>query len=140
MEAPKDSGDWFKPLYEEFGSVDLGESWCRLLEKWELLEQGFQFEDERSNTLKAHGRPEAITGWINKGHTQSPRLMISSMVTFGNDWWDWWKALQPEWHVLGREKYCLEQTSYGDDWRMLRSLGKNGFASLIAGLFWWGEA
>ncbi|KAK7029746.1 hypothetical protein R3P38DRAFT_3188605 [Favolaschia claudopus] len=48
------------------------------------------------------------------------------------DWWAWWKAINPPWRLQGNE---LQRGVR--DWNSLRCPGQNGFLNVLMCLKWW---
>ncbi|KAG6905861.1 hypothetical protein DXG01_017251 [Tephrocybe rancida] len=105
--------EWFNSAFCMLRSKDLGPGWTTLLDAWTTFEAQAAYKAEPP--LPATGRPTAIADWIN--HARAPKYLpdIAKTPTLQTDFLSWFS------HI------CLD----------LRHLGKNGFLSVIAGLFFW---
>jgi hypothetical protein len=50
------------------------------------------------------------------------------------EWWGWWKAINPKWCLRDRELLAGEENGM---WDSLRCPGQNGFLNVIVCLKWW---
>ncbi|KAL0566190.1 SERTA domain-containing protein 3 [Marasmius crinis-equi] len=107
--------------------------WVSLVKKWMELEERLQFEGSK---LSAKGRPTWVTEWIQRGRSPTYLKPNHDVYKFLEDWWKWWKLLQPDWRGFndaGR-LYLPEEYPEGGSWDTLRVGGSNGLTSVLAGL------
>lgn len=102
----------------------------------------FELTDTKGRaTFAATGRPEQIAWWLKRARKVDPPIEEDEIEDFGEQWWVWWKALQPKWRETDSVAGPLtpkHQRGHGD-WGTLDATGVNGFLSVIAALGWWGE-
>ncbi|KAJ7580974.1 hypothetical protein C8J56DRAFT_1056972 [Mycena floridula] len=136
-----DAAEWFVQLHPEFTKSKVDPQVDKLISIWTELEGLYEWEDEHA-ALKAGSRPAELGTWIKAGRMRAgnERPHITSLKTFAMDWWSWWQLQQPSWHKMGgMVKYDWDQGEYGDEWVSLRLPGKNGLASIVMALIWWGQ-
>ena len=108
---------------------------------WEdLIAAWIKFEESRGFTgtskLGSAHRPVAISDWIQRARRPGFRPKID-VVEFEAAFWKWWIALQPDWRVIKADTMSREVEGVWDD---LDKAGANGFASVMAALFFWGHS
>ncbi|KAJ7582410.1 hypothetical protein C8J56DRAFT_894322 [Mycena floridula] len=141
MMPPVNAAEWFVQLHPEFTKPKVDPRVDKLISIWTELEGLYEWEDERA-ALKAGSRPAELGTWIKAGRmrVENERPHITSLKTFAMDWWSWWQLQQPSWRKMGgMVKYDWDQGEYGDEWVSLRLPGKNGLASIVMALIWWGQ-
>ncbi|PBK59708.1 hypothetical protein ARMSODRAFT_898953 [Armillaria solidipes] len=133
---------WFADLVAYLESYDLGARWGDVLGCLMVLEGRAGFDELKGAKfgLPSAGRPAEVGVWIKNYRRKHPKI---SLPKFADEWWIWWKGMQPDWRnvmdvdgVLG-EAY---RGGIGGDWECLRKSGQNGFVSPLACLAWWGQA
>ncbi|KIJ92126.1 hypothetical protein K443DRAFT_135355 [Laccaria amethystina LaAM-08-1] len=93
--------------------------------------------------FRSDNRPPAVHYWISRGRTIQPR--ISNITDFEENWWKWWKGLQPAWRAVFEVECPLDRThrpalTGGHDWSAINKHGRNAFFFIMATLLWWGAA
>ncbi|KAF9022674.1 hypothetical protein BDZ89DRAFT_956342 [Hymenopellis radicata] len=84
-------------------------------------------------------RPAALTQWVNIRRVKPMDIARKDLKKFATDFWRWWVHVQPAWRdVAGLDGPSPDPA--GRDWGELRQAkGRNGLASVIACLHWWGR-
>ncbi|PBK63604.1 hypothetical protein ARMSODRAFT_894109 [Armillaria solidipes] len=126
------------------GEYNLGEGWEATLRCWTILEGRSNFEDLKGgkNTLPKVGRPDLVESWIKSARRPHPEVKAEDIMLFAEDWWGWWKAIQPEWRNTGSVRGPLNashRVGATGDWNVLDKPDQNGLLSVLACLAWWGE-
>lgn len=83
--------------------------------------------------LGARDRPDCVSRWISLGRPEIFDAGLgdaSSIRKFREQWWKWWKGIQPEWHS------SLVRVASGD-LSPMQIGGRNGVLSVIVSLGWW---
>lgn len=62
---------------------------------------------------------------------------ITDVGAYGQQWWLWWGALQPEWRTS--EERCFCRSPLGQFDTLMRP-GKNGMFLILLSLCWWADA
>ncbi|PPQ76699.1 hypothetical protein CVT26_004469 [Gymnopilus dilepis] len=133
---PAGSPPWFFDAIAMFQSRDLGASWISLIRSWATFEIKSRFHS--SARLKTSDRPSCITEWIRKQRLTSWRPNINDFDAYEAEYHKWWISMQPPWRVS--KEGDVDQLSVNGDWGELRKAGMNGIYSILAGLFFWGDA
>ncbi|PPQ97914.1 hypothetical protein CVT26_002990 [Gymnopilus dilepis] len=118
---------------EMVAGVRWGPEWHELITNWLQYESSRNFEG--SSWLKATHRPSAVGEWIQRARNPYYRPEIDA-EDFQDDFWKWWKVVQPEWRDMEAE---AASRSVEGDWCSLDKAGKNGLSSVVAALFFWGS-
>ncbi|KAF9522828.1 hypothetical protein CPB83DRAFT_840208 [Crepidotus variabilis] len=119
-----------------FSSTPLGTQWNDVVQAWSTFEAASAYTS--AGRLGTYSRPEAIHDWINRARkpTYRPNLAGSKLIQFRDEFEIWWKSLQPEWR-LDEDGNVVQ----GDgDWESLQMAGPKGLTSIVAGLFFMGDA
>ncbi|PBK82456.1 hypothetical protein ARMGADRAFT_946594 [Armillaria gallica] len=95
---------WFSSLMTYFEDYELGKRWKDTLGCWSVWEGRGGFVDLKGAkySLSVTGHPEEVGVWIKNYQRIKPE--ITSIRTFADAWWTWWKCLQPEWRGAGDGK------------------------------------
>jgi|SRR5882762_3958575 len=64
---------------------------------------------------------------------------IGNIDGFGEAWWLWWGALQPDEQTNMIDEMMITPTD-NMDWRKVRKMGKNRLPLVMVTLSWWGRA
>src|SRR5882762_8891654 len=64
---------------------------------------------------------------------------IGNIDGFGEAWWLWWGALQPDERTNMIDEMMITPTD-NMDWRKVRKMGKNRLPLVMVMLSWWGRA
>ncbi|TDL13538.1 hypothetical protein BD410DRAFT_683500, partial [Rickenella mellea] len=123
---------WLQKALAEIRKGSFGAAWDALVEKWLSLEAKYGFSSPRTG-LDTINRPEQYSWWIQRGREYTPD--IDDINKFASGWWSWWCALQPEWRPTSPSNRPL-MTGEGS-WEVLMKPGRNGFLSVVMGLYWW---
>ena len=70
---------------------------------------------------------------------------ISNLADFKENWWKWWKGLQPPWRAVFEVEGSLDRTHRPvltgvRNWSAIDKHCRNVFFSIMATLLWWGKA
>ncbi|KAF8184270.1 hypothetical protein K438DRAFT_1549628, partial [Mycena galopus ATCC 62051] len=109
---------------------EMGAQWAELVGMWWVLEEAQKF----TTSTKSHpttNRPKAVGAWVKNARKGVPQ--IPSTEEMEEQWWTWWKGINPSWRVRDGE---LKQVGDGS-WDDLRCPGQNGFLNIIVCLKWW---
>ncbi|PBK63565.1 hypothetical protein ARMSODRAFT_979720 [Armillaria solidipes] len=81
------------------GEYDLGKGWEAMLCCWTILEGRSNFEDLKGGkkALLKVGWPDLVELWIKSARRPHPEVKAEDITLFVEDWWGWWKMIQPEW-------------------------------------------
>lgn len=138
--APIDASDDGNPLWVTnaltlFNSADLGAEWQALISTWLEFEKVSDYEEIQR--LGCRRRPHAVGEWIQHARSVTYSPKIKNISKFGTEFAAWWKNIQPTW----RMENANGQTPLEEgNWEEIRRPGLNGLLSVIAGLFFWGNA
>lgn len=132
--ADSDKPDWVAKVTSLFESTNLGPEWAALLSGWFKFEEQAGFQD--SGKLGTRRRPRAVSDWIQRARTPTFRPEITDVDEFAADFTAWWQSLQPEWRCSGNGEAARDD----GDWKDIRRSGVNGLVSVVAALFFWGNA
>ncbi|PBK66558.1 hypothetical protein ARMSODRAFT_890310 [Armillaria solidipes] len=92
--------------------------------------------------LPSEGRPPEVASWIKFYRRIHPDITPGELQRFADEWWSWWKGMQPAWQSVDDVVSPLGdeyRVRLGGDWEVLLKRGKNGHVSPLAGLAWWGD-
>ncbi|SJL16932.1 uncharacterized protein ARMOST_20464 [Armillaria ostoyae] len=133
--------DWFVDLVAYLESYDLGPHWGDVLGCLMVLEGRAGFDELKGAKfgLPSAGHPAEVGVWIKNYRRKHPKI---SLPKFADEWWIWWKGMQPDWHNVMDVDGALGEAyrgGIGGDWECLWKSGQNGFVSLLACLAWWGQ-
>lgn len=139
---PSVCASWFEDAFKTMAKNKLGPEWDNILQ---LL---LRFESRSGSIPKlgpakfgTAGRPAQVAWWIKRARKPDPEVEDEDAVDFGEDWWNWWKGMQPAWRgiqdVVGPITSRFRKGS--GDWEALNNTGPNGFLSIVAALGWWGS-
>ncbi|KAJ6521134.1 hypothetical protein DFH09DRAFT_1287226 [Mycena vulgaris] len=80
-----------------------------------------------------------LNGWIVMGRRLAFPPCISPPEKFRQEFWGWWKGLQPEERHIGDGDGAMSRAA-DIDWGVLRDYsGKHGLLHVLMVLAWWGE-
>ena len=133
---------WFTDAHRLLSSQNLGQEYTSLIHKFTEFEKRTAFAPGgRSAGFGSDNRPPEVRYWISRGRATQPK--ISNIADFRDNWWRWWKGLQPTWRDVSEVDGLLDRThrpgSTGDhDWSAIDKHGRNAFFSVLATLLWWG--
>ncbi|KAJ7800261.1 hypothetical protein B0H14DRAFT_2276923, partial [Mycena olivaceomarginata] len=143
LSFPADAPLWFQNGFREVSREDLGPQYKTLLQDFIALERSTGFVQAAKGEGKPKGlkgsslRPQQVMDWIRDGRGRSQVLRaIADITEFKNDWWAWWRGMQPDWRTAGDNAAVPN----GADWGVLAVPGQNGLLSVVACLYWWGCA
>lgn len=130
---------WFTSARSLLRSKDLGETWTQVLGLWEEFERSHDFVEVMK--LPSAHRPPCVSEWLKRARvaTYRPRTKEGERFTdvkFAQEFGEWWKTLQPDWRL--EEDGSLSCGT--GDWSILERPGLNGFLSVLAALFFWGDS
>lgn len=127
---------WFAKAIVMLDDENLGERWVLLVAAWVSFEE--MHECKPNSVLSARGRPAAVADWIQRARSIKWRPVVKDSKAYGDDHLAWWTSLQPEWRVLDGESDLVQ--SDDGDLQSLEKPGANGLLSVVASLFFWGNA
>lgn len=138
--APNDADDDGTPLWVTnaltlFNSANLGAEWQALISAWLEFEKVSDYEEIQR--LRCRRRPHAVGEWIQNARTVTYRPKIKNISKFATEFAAWWKNIQPTWRM---ENVNSQTPQEEGNWDEIRRPGLNGLLSVIAGLFFWGNA
>ncbi|KAJ8515006.1 hypothetical protein ONZ45_g7536 [Pleurotus djamor] len=140
--------DWFRTQYSKmFYTQSMPTDWGTLLATFVQLEASTNFENPGGPqyAISSEHRPAEVQHWIARA--QKPEVEIHQFDEFADEWWTWWRALQPAWRNVADFDNCLQAdhrkfdlsiSEAPDAWPSLDKPGQNSFLSIIATLRWWG--
>ncbi len=132
LDAPDGSPEWVIKALTLLRATALGSEWEKLIDTW--LEFEGQSSFTGSDYLTANSRPRAITDWIQRARAPNYRPVIKSVSKFAESFAAWWSTMQPSWRVAN------SRDELSGDWEKIRRPGVNGLLSVMAALFFWGDA
>ncbi|KAJ8494862.1 hypothetical protein ONZ45_g13091 [Pleurotus djamor] len=151
LKAPEISSlwpEWFSSNYKLLHEPPkMPITWSTLLATYVQLEEQTAFANPGpQSTLPAENRPAQIQWWVHRGRRQP--VVISNVTTFAEEWWTWWKTMQPEWRAVRdvngyltvrHRVFDLAISEAPDAWSTMDKHGANGFLSVVASLGWWAQ-
>ncbi|PBK59419.1 hypothetical protein ARMSODRAFT_892561 [Armillaria solidipes] len=109
-----------------------------LLEGW----NGWDVDNPKPDILDSTHRPDWVSHWIRCGRKAVPHRQLKDLTTMSEEWWGFWKSLQPEWRGIDTVKGPLSASHRGGavkgEWGELSKRGVNGMITVVAGLAFWG--
>ena len=135
---------WFKDAHQLLSGQNLGREFTSLINHFTEHEKRTDFAPgARSAGFGSDNRPPEVHYWISRGRTIQPK--VSNVVVFQDNWWKWWKGLQPTWRAVSEVEGPLDRSHRrvsmgGQDWSAVNKHGRNAFFTVLATLFWWGVA
>ncbi|KAJ7805534.1 hypothetical protein B0H14DRAFT_2180549, partial [Mycena olivaceomarginata] len=85
----------------------------------------------QTKSLPTTLRPKAVGVWVKNARKGVPKIGLSGEME--DQWWAWWKGINPSWRVRDGE---LLQTGDGS-WDVLKCPGQNGLLNVVITLKWW---
>ena len=134
---------WFKDAHQLLSREDLGPEFTSLIDQLTKFEKLTDFAPgAHSVGFGSDKRPSEVHYWISRGRTIQP--MITNLADFKENWWKWWKGLQPPWRAVFEVEGSLDRThcpalTGSCDWSAINKQGRNTFFSIMT-LLWWGKA
>ncbi|KAJ7018782.1 hypothetical protein C8F04DRAFT_976719, partial [Mycena alexandri] len=144
-----DMHDWPEELRRAHAAFAMGIEWGK---EWsELVTRYLEFEgacgyQEDGPRIGGEKKPEEVGKWISRGRKwfSPPRIAnvgaVGEMGSYAENWWVWWRSLQPVERVLIEETGMMSfpaKLSWG---KLTKLHGRNGFMQVMASLLWWGLA
>ena len=135
---------WFKDAHQLLSGQNLGREFTSLINHFTEHEKRTDFAPgARSAGFGSDNRPPEVRYWISRGRAIQPK--VSNVVVFQDNWWKWWKGLQPTWRAVSEVEGPLDRShrrvsKSGQDWSAVNKHGRNAFFTVMATLFWWGVA
>ena len=127
--------DWLQNAQTLFKSENLGSEWDLLFSNWLKFEENSQLQG--TGKLGCQRQPWVITGWIQRARASTYHPDIEDINGFKADFHVWWQSLQPDWRRVDSTKNSKQPEG---DWGCIRQSGPNGLLSVVAALFFWGDA
>ncbi|SJL16402.1 uncharacterized protein ARMOST_19926 [Armillaria ostoyae] len=98
---------------------------------------------DKTTVLLATDWPKWLSHWIQCGQKAIPFHELKDLTTMSEEWWKFWKVLQPEWHDIRGVKGSLGQSHHEEsvrvkDWNELSKHGVNSVVTAVTGLAFWG--
>ncbi|GJF00550.1 hypothetical protein PsYK624_168430 [Phanerochaete sordida] len=128
--------EWLDAGYTYLSSAKLGERFERALVAWTEVERQQSFETKGS--LPTEGRPSQVGFWM--GHQRrvyAKTPPIDDVREFANQWWAWWRGMQPAWRTIDATGRLVRQPI--GPWDALQKPGKRGLLLVLLCLQWWAE-
>ncbi len=80
------------------------------------------------DSLTAEGQPKWLSHWVQCGHKAMPHKVMPDLTSIGEEWWVFWKGLQPAWRNIRGIKGPLSASHCGDivskkEWGELNKCG-----------------
>ena len=135
--------EWFRDGYDLLTAKDLGNRFTTAINSYIQLESYTSFQaGSRSEGFKPTNRPSEVAWWVARGRKVQPTVVNTHV--FEQQWWKWWKGLQPNWRevvgVDGALNASHRLASEGDGgWTAVNKHGRNAFLTVMATLVWWAE-
>jgi len=135
---------WFRDAHKLLSGQDLGWEFTLLINHFTEHEKHTDFTPgARSAGFRSDNRPPEVHYWISRGCATQPK--VSDITVFQENWWKWWKGLQPTWRAVSEVEGPLDHSHHrasmgGQDWSAVNKHGRNTFFTVMATLFWWGAA
>lgn len=126
--------EWLSNSLSLFKSTTLGPEWDLLVSNWFKFEEGTQFQG--NGRLGCRRRPRVIAMWIKNARNPTFHPDRKDVKAIADDFTAWWQSLQPKWRSANSNK--AKQPN--GDWDCIRCSGSNGVLSVVAALFFWGDA
>ncbi|KIP01351.1 hypothetical protein PHLGIDRAFT_44687, partial [Phlebiopsis gigantea 11061_1 CR5-6] len=126
---------WMSEAYDYLTAAQLGEGFDAALSWWAALERAYDFKTS-SRGLPTTSRPPQIGHWtqvLRRDLVKQPQ--IPDVAEYGQQWWAWWRALQPSWRSSTANN-TLARDGKGP-WDSLVRPGKNGILMVLLALRWW---
>lgn len=136
--------DWLVKAHEHLTGPDLGPAFDNIISKYITFEKLAGFTPERRNAgFGSKNRPSQVAWWVGCGRKATPKIM--DVQGFANQWWLWWKGLQPTWRNVAAAQGPLtlahRTVANGEGgWVDMERRGQNAFYTVLATLRWWGAA
>ncbi|KAJ7173537.1 hypothetical protein C8R46DRAFT_870792, partial [Mycena filopes] len=136
--CPPDVPPWVAHAFAQLSGTAAGKTFEEVLQAWLLLERKYGFVAGATNSsFSKVKRPQAVTDWVRDGRGRTVEIrQIGDVAKFGDEWWGWWRALQPKWRAH-RDGERPEEPAGNTDWGKLVVPGQNGLLSVVAALYWW---
>ncbi|PBK88608.1 hypothetical protein ARMGADRAFT_1084566 [Armillaria gallica] len=131
---------WYTQIRKMFNTIELPSQWSMvmmyltLLEGWNTFEKG-----TTKDSPTAEGQPKWLSHWVQCGRKAVPHKVMPDLTSIGEEWWVFWKGLQPVWHDIRGIKGLLSASHRGDivgekEWGKLNKRGVNSIITAMAGL------
>ena len=136
--------DWFVKAHEHLTGSDLGPAFHGIISKYITFESLAGFSPEPRNAgFGSKNRPSQVAWWVGCGRKATPK--ITDIPAFAQQWWLWWKGLQPTWRNVANAQGPLisahREVANGEGgWVDMERRGQNTFYTVLATLRWWGAA
>ncbi|KJA14669.1 hypothetical protein HYPSUDRAFT_102262, partial [Hypholoma sublateritium FD-334 SS-4] len=109
--------------------------WQALVSAWLEFEKVSGYEGSRRLGSRSH--PRTVADWIQRARSPAYCPEIKNIAAFAADFTAWWQNVQPAW----RTESATDQMPHVEgNWEDIRCPGLNGLLSIIAALFFWGNA
>ncbi|KAJ7161947.1 hypothetical protein C8R43DRAFT_1123657 [Mycena crocata] len=142
----KDRRKWSRELTAAHAAFERGRGWgiewASCVERFYGFESRFGYSD-RGGQVTTSIRPPALKWWIGRARQWNWLVTLGAgggrkeASGYGEDWWKWWRMMQPAERKMVDGKLSIPQ---GCDWGPLTKLhGKNGLLQVMASLLWWGD-
>ncbi|KAJ7440828.1 hypothetical protein B0H11DRAFT_2252646 [Mycena galericulata] len=145
-----DRDQWSSELGKAHAAFARGKMWG---EDWAACVVAFlDFEgvcgyDDNGGKISTKERPKVVKDWIARARNWNASMAIGTIGsaeeegTYVNQWWKWWKLLQPSDRLgFAGLMSCPSGDPESDEWKALAKLhGKNGWLQVMASLLWWGD-
>lgn len=135
---------WFRDAHKLLAGQNLGREFTLLINCFTKHEKRTNFAPgARLAGFGSDNRPPEVHYWISQGRAIQPE--VSNVVVFQDNWWKWWKGLQPTWRAVSEVEGPLDRSHRrvsmgGQDWSAVNKHSCNVFFTVMATLFWWGVA
>ncbi len=135
---------WYAQICKMFDALELPSQWSMVTMYLTLLEGRNVFEKGTTkDSLTAEGRPKWLSHWVQCGHKAMPHKVMPDLTSIGEEWWVFWKGLQPAWRNIRGIKGPLSASHCGDivskkEWGELNKCRVNSIITAMAELVFWG--
>lgn len=83
-------------------------------------------------------RPECVDLWLRRQRNIHFSPKIASVASIADEWWSWWRSLQPKWRKRSNSAYFSRDGT--GNVSSIRIGGQSGLFEVVMVLAWWGDA
>ncbi|KAK0496499.1 hypothetical protein EDD18DRAFT_1353272 [Armillaria luteobubalina] len=136
--------EWYVWICRMIDALELLGQWSMITMYLTLLEgrNGWDLNNPKSDVLALTLRPDWLSHWIQCGQKAVPHCQLKDLTMMNEEWWAFWKSLQPAWRDIHGVKGPLSASCRGSavrgEWGEMSKHGVNGVITTVAGLVFWG--
>ncbi|SJL14289.1 uncharacterized protein ARMOST_17745 [Armillaria ostoyae] len=136
--------EWYVQIHRTIDALELPGQWSMITMYLTLLEgrNGWDMDNPKPDILDSTHQPDWVSHWIRCGWKVVPHHQLKDLTMMSEEWWGFWKSLQPEWRGIDTVKGPLSASHRGGavkgEWGELSKRGINGMITVVVGLAFWG--